>query len=66
MASKLEFKFRFIWIDDNGTAFGTNDKETAEHFEEHFEVIDAHRGEILGTGEILVEAEMPDEDEEEE
>ena len=65
MASKLEFKWRYIW-DQDGLFFGTNDRETANHFDDEWQVIDVHKGEMLGTGESISEAEMPDEDEEEE
>lgn len=62
MASKLEHKYRYVWFDDDGRACGTNDKKTAFHFDDDHEVIDVHKGELLGSGEVLFEAEMPEED----
>ena len=65
MASKLEFKFRFVWTDEYGNAFGTNDEEIATHFDE-FYVIDTHKGELFDSGDALEDAKIPEDEQDEE
>lgn len=64
-AVEAKAKFRYVWVDEWGKAFGTNDRAVAEFYADTETVLDVVKGEDMDLGDSIEEAVMPEESDDE-